>query len=151
MMLNVTRGRVAKSRAFSLMEVVFSIAIGGVMISGMIMGYMQAAVRAEWSAYSLAAQSLAVMRLEQSRAAKWDRLAYPFPVDQLVSSNLPPQVEVLDIPLTGTNIAFATNITTVTTISTSPPLKMIQVDCIWAFGDRGIYTNTVVTYRAADQ
>ena len=46
----------------------------------MIVGYLQAAVRAEWSAYSLAAQSLAVMRLEQSRAAKWDRLAYP-PVD----------------------------------------------------------------------
>jgi hypothetical protein len=91
------------------------------------------------------------MRLEQSRAAKWDRLAYPLPVDQVVSSNLPPQVEVLDIPVMGTNIAFATNITTVTTISASPPLKMIRVDCIWAFGDRGIYTNTVVTYRAADQ
>ena len=60
-------------------------------------------------------------------------------------------VEVLDIPVVGTNIAFATNITTVTTISTAPPLKMIRVDCVWAFGDRGVYTNTVVTYRAADQ
>jgi hypothetical protein len=136
--------------AFSLMEVVLAIALGGILISGMIVGYLQAAVRAEWSAYSLAAQSLAVMRLEQSRAAKWDRLANP-PVDQLVSSNLPVTVEVLDIPVVGTNIAFATNITTVTIISTAPPLKMVQVDCVWAFVDRGIYTNTVVTYRAADQ
>jgi expansin (peptidoglycan-binding protein) len=150
MILKVIRGRVAKSQAFSLMEVVFAIAIGGVMISGMIMGYMQAAVRAEWSAYSLAAHSLAVMRLEQSRATKWDRLKYP-QVDQLVSSNLPTMVEVLDIPVIGTNVAFATNITTVTTLSTTPPLKMIQVDCVWSFGDRGIYTNTVITYRAADQ
>ena len=145
-----TIDRIGMTSAFSLMEVVLAIALGGILISGMIVGYMQAAIRAEWSAYSLAAQSLAVMRLEQSRAAKWDRLAYP-PIDQLVSSNLPVTVEVLDIPVVGTNIAFATNITTVTTISTAPPLKMVQVDCVWAFGNRGVYTNTVVTYRAADQ
>jgi prepilin-type N-terminal cleavage/methylation domain-containing protein len=137
-------------RAFSLVEVVLSIAIGGILISGMIAGYMQAAVRAEWSAYSLAAQSLAIMRLEQTRAAKWDRLASP-PVDQLSSNHLAQTVEVLDIPVTGTNIAYATNFTTVTTISTSPPLKMVRVDCAWSFGSRGVFTNTVFTYRAPDQ
>jgi hypothetical protein len=150
MYVKPTSDRVGMISAFSLMEVVLAIALGGILISGMIVGYLQAAVRAEWSAYSLAAQSLAVMRLEQTRAAKWDRLAYP-PVDQLGSGNLPMTVEVLDIPVVGTNIAFATNFTTVTTISTAPPLKMIRVDCVWAFGDRGVYTNTVVTYRAADQ
>ncbi len=143
-------GNTGAISGFTLMEVVLAIAIGGILISGMMLGYIQAAIRAEWSAHSLAAQSLAVMRLEQARAAKWDRLAYP-PLDQLVSGNFPMTVEVLDIPVTGTNIAYATNLTTVTTISTTPPLKMIRVDCIWAFGSRGVFTNTVATYRAADQ
>ncbi len=137
-------------RAFTLVEVVLAVAVGAILISGMILGYVQAAIRAEWSAYSLSAQSLAVMRMEQTRAAKWDRLASP-PVDQLVSSNLPPTVEVLDLPIAGTNIVYATNFTTITTISTIPQLKMIQVDCVWAFGDRGNFTNTIVTYRAPDQ
>ncbi|MCL4176477.1 MAG: type II secretion system GspH family protein [Verrucomicrobia bacterium] len=143
-------GRGNKSAAFTLIEVVLAIVIGGILISGMIASYMQAATRAEWSAYSLAAQSLAVMRLEQTRAAKWDRLAYP-PIDQLATGPHPTTVEVLDIPVVGNNIAYATNFTTVTTISANPPIKMVQVDCIWEFGSRGIFTNTIITYRAADQ
>jgi prepilin-type N-terminal cleavage/methylation domain-containing protein len=142
--------RLGGLRAFTLVEVVLAITIGAILISGMILGYVQAAIRAEWSAYSLAAQSLAVMRLEQTRAAKWDRLAYP-PVDQLGTGSLPVLVEVLDIPVVGTNIAYATNFATVTTLSTTPPLKMIQVDCVWAFWDRGNFTNTVITYRSPDQ
>ena len=66
MTVKPTIDRVGMTSAFSLMEVVLAIALGGILISGMIVGYLQAAVRAEWSAYSLAAQSLAVMRLEQT-------------------------------------------------------------------------------------
>jgi hypothetical protein len=132
------------------MEVVLAVAVGAILVSGMILGYIQSAVRAEWSAYSLAAQSLAVMRLEQTRAAKWDRLAYP-PIDQVQGLNASTSIEVLDLPIMGNNIAYATNFTTVTSISTNPPLKMVRVDCVWSFGTRGTFTNSVLTYRAPDQ
>jgi hypothetical protein len=119
-------------------------------ISGVVSGFIQATRTAEWSAYSLAAQSLASQCLEQSRAAKWDPRGYP-PVDQLVSSNFPINVQVLDIPVTHSNTVYATNIVTITTLSTSPGLKMISVQCTWPFLNRGNFTNTVVSYRAPDQ
>jgi hypothetical protein len=98
----------------------------------------------------LAANSLAMQRLEQARAAKWDTLAVPL-VDQLVASNFPATIEILDIPISGTNLALATNFTTIQTVSTAPPLKSVQVDCVWSFYTGRVYTNTVVTYRAPDQ
>jgi len=63
---------------------------------------------------------------------KWDTLGFPV-VDVLVSSNFPPVTNILDVPISGTNIVYATNITTITTVSLSPPLKMIRVDCSWPF------------------
>ena len=117
---------------------------------GTVNGYVLSSKRAERSAYSLAAHSLAMQRMEQVRAAKWDTLAYPL-VDQIQSSNFPVVVEVLDVPLSGTNITYATNWTTITTVSTSPPLKMIRVDCTWPFITTGVVTNTVISYRAPDQ
>jgi len=93
---------------------------------------------------------LASQQLERTRAAKWDTLGFPV-VDVLVSSNFPPVTNILDVPISGTNIVYATNITTITTVSLSPPLKMIRVDCSWPFMGRGTYTNTVFSYRAPDQ
>ncbi|MBI4663658.1 MAG: type II secretion system protein [Verrucomicrobia bacterium] len=136
--------------AFTLMEVVISLSISAMMVGAVITGYTLSTRRAEWSAYSLAAHSLAMQRLEQARAAKWDPNGWPS-VDELVSSNFPVQVEVLDIPISGTNLVSATNLTTISTLSTAPPLKMIRVDCVWMFLSRGPFTNTVVTYRTADQ
>ena len=103
---------------------------------------------AEWAAYSLAAHSLAMQRIEQTRAAKWDPAGFP-PVDDL--TNRPPAVDILDIPISGTNIAYATSITTIATVSLNPPLKKIRVECVWPFVNRGLFTNVVVTYRAPDQ
>jgi type II secretory pathway pseudopilin PulG len=131
-------------------EIVVAMAISALLLSGLMIGYVQTLRRAEWSAYNLAAQSLAMMRLEQTRAAKWDTMASP-PVDQLVSSNFPVAVEILDIPIAGTNFTFATNYTTVSSITTTPPLKLIQVQCVWRFQTGGVFTNTVTTYRAPDQ
>jgi len=125
-------------------------AIAGVMVGGLVNGFLQTAQTAEWSAYSFAAQNQALRGLEQTRAAKWDVYAWP-PVDQVVSTNFPIFVDVLDVPRSGGNISYATNITTVTNISSSPPLKLVRVDCIWRFMKRGLYTNTAVTYRAPDQ
>ena len=126
-----------------------SAAVAAMTVAGIIYGYTQSTQRAEWSGYSLAAQALAVQRLEQTRACRWDPDAG---VDQLVSANFPNQTLVLDIPVIGTNAAYATNITTITTISATPPLlRMIRVDCIWKFSITGrVFTNTVATYRSPD-
>lgn len=136
--------------AITLAEVVMSMAIVALVSAGVIYGYVMASTRAEWSAYSLAAHSLAIQSLEQTRAAKWDPLGYP-PTDELVASNFPTTVSILDIPITGTNIVYATNITTITTVSTNPPLKMIQATCLWPFRSSAVFSNSILSYRAADQ
>src|SRR5688572_18589175 len=66
--------------------------------SAIVTGYVMTAQRSEWLAYSLAANSLAMQRLEQTRAAKWDPYAYPV-ADELKSTNFPTLVEVLDVPI----------------------------------------------------
>lgn len=134
----------------TLVEVVISLAISAISIGAIVSGYVFSAKRAEWSAYSLAANSLAMQRLEQCRAAKFDVLTTPI-TDELTAANFPVISEILDIPRNGENVAYATNFTTITTISANPPLKMIRVDCVWPFKNNGMFTNTLVTYRAADQ
>lgn len=136
---------------FTLPELVIATAIAAVSLAGVIYGYILSAQSAEWSAYNLAANSLAMQRMEQTRAAKWDRQATPQPVDDLQQTNFPMVVEILDIPITRTNVVYATNLTTITTVSTTPPLKMVRVDCSWRFSSGRIFTNSVVTYRAPDQ
>ena len=135
---------------FNLIELVVSTGIASVVIGGCVYGYILSAQRAEWSAFSLAANSLAMQRIEQARAAKWDPMGFPA-VDELVPTNFPVRVDILDIPISGTNNTYATSVTTIATISVNPPLKMVRVDCSWQFVNRGSYTNSIVTYRAADQ
>ncbi len=120
------------------------------MITGIVSGFMQCHRTAEWSAYSLAAQSLASQPVERSRAAKWDPNK-AVPVDQLVDSNFPPTVHILDVPISGTNVVFATNRTFIRLVATNPPLKEIYVECTWQFQERGVFTNVLLTYRAPDQ
>lgn len=143
-----------RRRGFTLIEVLVASSIAGLAIGGCIYGYVMTSKRAEWSAYSLAAQSSAMQRLEQTRAAKWDTLP-PDPTDpaadQLKSTNFPAETVLLDIPLSKTNYVYGTNFTTITTVSTNPPLRMVRVDCTWKFIGHEVYTNTLVTYRAPDQ
>jgi prepilin-type N-terminal cleavage/methylation domain-containing protein len=145
--IRVETGR--KRRAFTLVEVLIASAIAALMMASLIYGYLMSATRAEWSGYSLAAQSLAQQRLEQTRACKWDPDAVPL-VDELISSQFPVRREILDIPISGTNIVYATNFTTITLVNNDPPLKCIQVDCVWDFRGRRVFTNTVITYRSPD-
>ena len=119
-------------------------------VVAIINGYIYATRQAEWSAYSLAAHSLALQRLEQVRAAKWDPQGYPA-VDRVVPANFPVTTAILDVPLSGTNFVIATLTTTVSTVVANPPTKMIRVECRWPFMKRGWFTNTVVSYRAPDQ
>ena len=139
-------------RAFTLAEVIIAMAITALSLSGVVVGYILAAQRAEWSAYSLAAQSLATQRLEQARAAKWDPRASPA-VDELTVTNFPTvPTNILDIPINSTNYVYATNFTTITTIPNGgSTLKMIRVDCVWSLQKRGPFTNTIITYRSPDQ
>lgn len=140
----------ARQAGQSLVEVGVSLTIAAVAISSSMNGYVLSACRAEWSAYSLAAHSQAVQKLEQVRAAKWDTTSFP-EVDEVAATNFPVTVSVLDVPLSGTNIVHATNRTTIATVSANPPLKLVRVDSVWSFMNRGVFTNTVVSYRAPDQ
>ncbi len=142
--------RTSGQTAFTLVEVAISLAIIGIVMTGVIIGFVQSTKRAEWSAYSLAAQSLAIQRMEQARSAKWDPFGSP-PADLLVASNFPVSVAILDVPMSGTNLVRATNTTKIIDIKTDPPLRMIYVECVWRFLDRGIFTNSIATYRATDQ
>lgn len=141
--------RKSLSAAFTLAEVLIAMSISVLIMGSIVYGYLGTATRAEWNAYSLAAESLALQRIEQARACKWDPEASPA-IDQLVASNFPPEVNILDIPVSGTNIVYATNFTTITEISSQPPIKCVVVQCVWNFKGRRNYTNTVVTYRAPD-
>src|SRR5579863_2738639 len=135
-------------RGTTVVEVVIALMIAALVFSGIIQGFTSSTQRADWSAYNLAAQNLAQQGVEQARAADWDPLAL-VPVDNCAQSNFPPVgTNMLDVPVTGTNITWATNTWTISTVSTNPyPLKMIQVDCTWQYQPVGqpalMFTNTV--------
>lgn len=126
--------------AFTLMEVVMSIAILGLAMAGMIYGYVQTNYRAEWSSMSLAAQSFAAQAVEQARAAQWSQL-------QAATRSI---TNLMLIPSTG----HATNVVTtvsIASISANPPLYQLRADCYWYFpGNPHQITNTVITWRAPD-
>lgn len=150
MKTNKNNPKFRRLNSFTLAEVLTAIVITAVVCVSVIYGYIYALNNSEWSAYSLAAQSLAIQKLEQTRSCKWDTSSSP-PIDELVSSNFPISIDILDIPIKGTNIVYATNTVIISDISLNPPLKMITVYTLWRFRNRAIYSNTISTYRAPDQ
>src|SRR5258708_8610006 len=137
-------------RGFTLEEVVIAMSLTALCFVGTIQGYILASNRAEWAACSIAAQSVACQRMEQVRSARWDNAAYPT-IDELTSTNFPMVVHTFDMPLTGTNTVSGAVSTTISSITTDPPLRMIQVDCVWTNHAGRPFTNRVVSYRAANQ
>ena len=133
----------------SLIEVVIAMAICAVAVGCLVGGYMYSVYATERSGHSLAAQALALQGVERTRSAKWDVIANPA-IDELVPSNFPTRIAILDLPQSGNNVVYATNYTEVSVISTNPPLKMVRVDCVWSFMQQKLFTNTVVTYRRPD-
>jgi len=143
--------RAHRRTGFTLAEILMAMAVIGLTMGGILYGYLMAVRRAEYSAYNLAAQSLAIQRLEQTRAASWQPGAISV-IDDLVAANYPADQQILDVPLQGgTNKIYATNYTYISTVLTSPPLRMIRVECVWSFPKKGSITNRIITYRAPSQ
>jgi Tfp pilus assembly protein PilV len=155
--------------AFTLAEVLISVVVMALVVAGVLDGYVQANRMAEWSSMSLAAQSLAAQGMEQARCAQWNSQAYPYATGPGTGDELPVAAitnatysytnsdsatnldYALDVPASGAPFS-ATNIITLTTVSVSPPLRMIRSDCYWIFPRTGkVFVNTMVTYRAPDQ
>ncbi|MGA2246889.1 MAG: prepilin-type N-terminal cleavage/methylation domain-containing protein [Verrucomicrobiota bacterium] len=141
---------------FTLIEVLISFFIFGIVIAGLIYGYIQMNRMATWASWSLAAQSLASEGMEEARGAQWNELGGndQWPPTTNSSGSITPYQNTncsLDVPSTGTPI-WVTNFITISTISVAPPLRMIRSDCVWTFPFTGQpWTNTVITLRAPDQ
>lgn len=148
------QGKAGAAGGFTLVEVVIALALLGVMFEGVVLGYIRFSQMADWSAHSLAAQSLASQGAEQARAAKWDTQAWPQGTGARQSDELGVtaymQTNTLDLAANGQPM-IATNFISITTVSVSPPVRQIRSDCVWRFMSRGLFTNTVVMLRAADQ
>ncbi len=138
--------------AFTLIEVVMSIVILALVMSGLIYGYVQANWSATWNSMSLAAQSYAIEGAEQARGADWRPRDYP-PLDELTNGTIRINTNcVIDLPGSATSRLYGTNIVKITGVSDNPPLKQIRSDCIWTFPrDKIVCTNTVILLRSTDQ
>ena len=142
----------AGGAGFTLAETLISVTIMGLVFSGVLLGYTRGTQRAEWTGYSLAAQAICQRTMEQFRAVLWDTQVYPVRDD---TTNIPNNtVTILDIPISGTNVVWATNKYTITQFTLAGPsyIKMITINTSWLWPATGrIFTNTLVCYRAPDQ
>jgi prepilin-type N-terminal cleavage/methylation domain-containing protein len=140
--------------AFTLVEVVVSIAILALVMAGMINGYVQTNYRAEWSSMSLDAQSFATEAIEQVRAAQWS-LNGGTVTNQL--QQLPAKfywTNTMLIPSTGrlTNVLTTVSISTNLYANDNPAVRQLRADCVWYFpGRTNKFTNSVITWRTRDR
>lgn len=144
------QGSQNRANGFTLVEALIALAICGLAMAAIVIGYLCASSAAEKSALSLAANASAMRRIEESRSARWVISTYPA-IDELVQTNFPDTVVVLDLPGSGSGVTYGTNQTSISMISTNPPFKRVRVDCVWAFRGNKLYTNSVETCRAPDQ
>jgi prepilin-type N-terminal cleavage/methylation domain-containing protein len=168
------KNREGGSVGFTLVEVLISLVVFGMLTSGLIYGYCQANRMAEWSSMSLAAQSYASEGLESAKSAQWNSEQYPptngpgtddemrlfdnagVNIDSGGNAaqghtNYMMGPDTMDVPTTGTPI-YVTNYITITNVSLNPQVRQIRSDCVWAFPLTGqLCTNTVVSLRAPDQ
>ena len=86
--------------AFTLIELLISMALLALVMAGIVYGFAQANRFAEWNSMSLAAQSYALQGLEQVRSAKWDLWANPV-IDVMPAPTNFTQTDIMDIPVSG--------------------------------------------------
>jgi hypothetical protein len=136
----------------TLAEVVVALAIATLTVLSLVGGYISSTVAAEKARLSLAANTRALERLEDTHGAIWNVSGWPV-VDQLVATNFPTEVVILDLSGQGAGISYGTNYTTISQVSVAPQLRRIRVDCIWRFQSAqfsSLCTNTVETLRGPD-
>jgi type II secretory pathway pseudopilin PulG len=136
----------------TLAEVVVALSIAGLTVASLVGGYISSTVAAEKASLSLAANTRALERLEDTHAASWNVAASPV-IDKLVATNFPTVAVILDLSGQGSGTTYGTNYTTISQVSVTPPLRRIRVDCVWRFQNRQsstVYTNTVETLRGPD-
>jgi hypothetical protein len=154
--LQPVAGISAGRSAFTLMEVVVSTVVAGVIFGGVLTAYIQSARFAEWTGYSLAAQALSIQELEQARSAKWDTQGTSQTDDDVDETGSIPgmSITVLDVPISGGNPVYATNYISISNVVIVPsPLiqvKFIRVDTVWSLRAE-LFTNTVAAYLAPDR
>jgi hypothetical protein len=134
----------------TLVEVVVALGISALAVAGIVGGYLFSIASAQKSALSLAAGAKAIERVEETRSAIWSISSFP-PVDQLVATNFPDEVVILDQNAAGNGITYGTNLTQISQISVDPPLRRIHVDCVWNFKGIQLLTNSMETCRAPDR
>jgi type II secretory pathway pseudopilin PulG len=160
-----------KRLGFTLIEISVAFFIFGMVVSGMIYGYVQINRMAEWCSMSLAAQSFASQGLEQARSAEWDYEMWP--VTNGPGTGDPMgftwlngtttagngsmsyyTTNTMDIPTSGAPI-YVTNFVTISNVYSSIiniPVRQITSQCVWFFPLIGqVCTNTAVSLRAPDQ
>jgi type II secretory pathway pseudopilin PulG len=138
----------------TLIEVVVAMAIAGLMIAGIVTGYIFCTTSTVKDSLYMAANARAQERLEETRSAIWAPYRST-PVDELVTNNFPNKVVTLDLSGSSSNnipatLISATLTTTIFQISDSPPVRGIHVDCTWQFKGDTIVTS-IETCRAPDQ
>ena len=134
----------------TLVEVAVALAITGLMVAGIVTGYIFCTTSTVKDSLYMAGNARAMERLEETRSAIWA----PYrgdPEDDLVATNFPDKVVTLDLSGSGSDTTSATLKTEITQISLSPPVRRIRVDCIWQFRGVELITNTIETIRAPDQ
>jgi type II secretory pathway pseudopilin PulG len=138
-----------RASAFTLIEVVVATAIAVLVMAGMFQGYSIASRQAQFSSFSLAANSMAMQQMESIVAASWvvSGTSKTNIFSPLLTNN---QVNALCVPSSGTNLVYGTNYATVTQLSTNPPYVMVSVSCVWNFMGMGTFTNTVAVLRGPD-
>ena len=133
----------------TLIEVVVAMAIAGLMIAGIVTGYIFCTTSTVKDSLYMAANARAQERLEETRSAIWAPYRST-PVDDLVTNNFPDKTVTLDLSGSGSDIISATLTTAIFQISDSPPVRGIHVDCTWQFKGDTIVTS-IETCRAPDQ
>lgn len=146
---NILRSRASCASAFTLAELIIAIGISAMILGSLVTGYVAAARRAEWTAMSESAQRLVLNRVEQIRSARWD-LTAGVPIDDLVASNFPAQIEEIYTPMGGSNITYCTNLVSISVVRAKPPVKLVRVECHWRFINDRLFTNSLMLYRACD-
>jgi hypothetical protein len=145
-------GSRAQALGMTLAEVVVALAVASLTVGGLIGGYVSSMLATEKASLSLAANTRAFERLEDTHGAIWNVASWPV-VDQLAGTNFPAKLVILDLSGQGAGITYGTNYTTITQVSLAPQLRRVRVDCVWRFQSRQfstLVTNTVETLRGPD-